>query len=89
MPLIDEVPPSKRPRGCGRLRLPLDSSGSVENPQVMPGIIMAVVHAAGTETIRWLSRPPASSSSTLADGSSDNLLARTHPAEPAPMTMKS
>ena len=37
----------------------------------------------------FVSLPPASNNKTLLFGSADNLLAKTHPAEPAPIIMKS
>jgi hypothetical protein len=42
---------------------------------------------AGMRTNNDLSEPPASSSSTLASGFAESLLANTEPAEPAPTMM--
>jgi hypothetical protein len=66
---------SSRPSTCG--------SGSVAKSQ-SSFVWNWLGKAAGIFTFSERSRPPASSSSTRAEGSSDSRFARAHPAEPAP-----
>ncbi len=92
MPLIDDDPPTVRPRGQNSLRLPSSVCGSVQKPQLcglaFSGEISSAMPA-GIWIIMLVSLPPASISSTRVAGSADSRLASTQPALPAPTMMKS
>src|SRR5690606_26012924 len=62
--------------------------GSVENPQSTADR-WRLPYAAGILSFMLLLRPPASNSSTLWAGFSESRFANTHPAEPAPIMIKS
>ena len=92
MPLIDDEPPSTRPRGQYSLRSFRCFCGTVQKPQSyglgLSGGMMLPMPAGMLISIE-LSRPPASSSSTRVRGSADSRLASTQPALPAPTITKS
>ena len=85
MPLIELEPPSVRPRGMGMERPLTLSSGSVAKFQLYTGLFSSLVNPAGMAIHMESSFGPASSSSTLVPAFSVSRLARTQPAEPAPM----
>ena len=87
MPLIDEEPPSTRPRGQSMRRPSRCVSGSDSNPQLNADRFIGIDSAVGMRTKRFRSEPPASRRATVTSGSSDNRAARMQPAEPAPTTM--
>ena len=87
MALIELEPPRTLPRGTISRRLFRVGSGSDMNFQLVRSSAMALKASAGMMMSKRLSLPPASSRSTLTDGSALSRLASTQPAEPAPMTM--
>ena len=83
MPLIEEVPPSTRPRGQWMARLPDDASGSLAYIQLTRASCSRLRTPAGMWMNGWRSGGPASSSATVAPPSLRRS-ASTQPAEPAP-----
>jgi hypothetical protein len=82
-----EDPPSARPRGHG-IALPVAVCTTVVSAQ-SADVRCRVGQAGGTDISSSGCAPPASSSSTRAAPSCDNRAASTHPAVPAPTTIKS
>src|SRR4051794_5107285 len=89
MPLMDDDPPSTLPRGQKMLRPPAPASGSVSKHQFTRLSAKVLPNPRGMWIHIFLSSPPAFSSTTLVDGSSDRRADMTQPAEPAPTTTKS
>ncbi len=87
MPLIEDEPPSTRPRGQSRRRPSSPGSGAVSNPQLKRGMFIGIDSAVGMRMKMLRSLPPASSSRTVVSGSSVRRFASTQPAEPAPTMM--
>jgi hypothetical protein len=87
IPLIAELPPRPRPL-AHRIVVPEAVSATVVSAQSAEDP-SRLGHAGGTAMASSGSRPPASSRSTRARSSSDSRAAITHPAVPAPTTMKS
>ena len=84
MPLIELEPPSVRPWVVGIARPPLPSDGSVLNCQVKSGLNSILMNPAGTWMYGCRSGGPASSTQTVAPGSSVSRCASTEPAAPLP-----
>src|SRR6185312_10843458 len=93
MPLTDDEPPNSLPRGFGMVWLLSRSPVVNECFQLYLSCGSRTRLPGGTRVLmltgNFLSDGPASIRQTRWRGSADSRLARTHPADPAPTTMKS
>lgn len=83
---MEVLPPRVRPWGYHMGRLFSCGCGTVSKPQLYAGLV-SLVNPTGMWISGDQSRPPASSSSTVVDGSADRRFAIAHPAAPAPTMM--
>ena len=87
MPLIEDEPPRPLPRGRFITRPSRAGSGSVDIPQLKRFVFIGIESAVGILMKIDLSSPPASNSNIFTLLSSLKRLAKTQPAEPAPIIM--